>query len=174
MDLTNHYQSPHLRPLPHYRTYFPALFRSCNPFVRSLTLCPRRIAFLLIFLTRTWQTAYFLLIALVGLVDNTRIRVQIAVYFVLFTVELWNLHRVVEAEGEGVLGTWRVPAGAFTLFVFWILAWIAWISPTEQMGMRTVAAMVGVLAAEVFWVVVIAFVARVASKEPADQGLSLV
>lgn len=162
MDLTNHYRSPYLRPLPHYRTYFPAIFRSCNPFVRSVTLCPRRIAFLLIFLMRTMQTGYYFLLDFTGFVKNDRLWILVVACLTAFTIELWNLHLIVEAEGEGLLGTWRVPAGAFSLFMFWMTAWHVWMLPMELMGMAFWISGRGMLVVEGFWIVVIAFVAWVA------------
>ncbi|KAF3037911.1 hypothetical protein E8E12_001063 [Didymella heteroderae] len=119
MDLTKHYRSPYLRPLPHWRTYFPAIFRSCNIFIRSLTSTPRRLAFLLIFLMRTLETGWFLFLAVTGATRNPNggksngIWILVLICLVAFTIELWNLHLIVESEGEGTVWGRRVPAGAF-------------------------------------------------------------
>ncbi|KAF1924755.1 uncharacterized protein M421DRAFT_424399 [Didymella exigua CBS 183.55] len=173
MDLTDHYHNPYLRLLPHYRTYFPAIFRSCNPFVRSLTLSPRRTAFLLTLVLRTVQTSWYLFLGIMGHAKSNGIWLLVAICVVAFTVEMWNLHLVVEAESEGQLGAWRVPAGAFTLFVGWIAVWHVWMVPLEVDGMAFYGSGTAVLYVEGFWIAVIAFVAWVANREPVVEGLSL-
>lgn len=172
-DFTHHYRSPYLRPLPHYRTYFPAIARSCNPFVRSLTFCPRRIAFLLIALMRTVQTSWYLFFAIMGLAKSNAIWILVLICILAFTVELWNLHLIVEAEGEGMVCGRRIPAGAFSLFLFWITVWHLWMVPLEVSGMAFYIGGKETLIVEGFWIVFIALVAWIATREPEDEGLSL-
>ncbi|KAH6615383.1 hypothetical protein C7974DRAFT_403854, partial [Boeremia exigua] len=162
-DLTHHYQSQHLRPLPHYRTYFPALVQSCNPFVRSIALSPRRIVFLLIFLMRTVQTSYYLLLSVMSLTSGHGVWLLVSICFVAFTLELWNLHLIVEAEGDGLVFGKRIPAGAFSLFLFWMAVWHVWIVPLEVSGIAFYVGAKETLIVEGFWIAVVGCVAHVAN-----------
>ncbi len=173
VDLTNHYQNPYLRPLPHYRTYFRALLCSCNPFVRSFTLSPRRLVFLLVFLMRTVQTSYYLLLAALGLGRNNSIWVLVFIFLVVSTVELWNLHLIVEAEGDGAVLGWRIPAVAFSVVLFWITVWHMWMVPMEMNGMAFYVSGKATLIMEVFWIAVICCLAWVANQDWEGVGVIL-
>ena len=178
-DLSNHYRSPYLRCLPHYRTYFPGIFRSCNVAVKSLILTPRRIAFLLIFLMRTLETAWFLFLAAT---DSGRLRdgtksnllwVLVLICMVAFTIELWDLHLIVESEGDGTVWGRRIPEGAFSLFMFWITILHVIMVGLEVTGLAFWAGGKDWLQFEGIVIAIVAGVAWVASREVADGGLSL-
>lgn len=178
-DLTNHYRSPYLLCLPHYRTYFPGLCRSCNILVKSLTLTPRRIAFLLIFLLRTLETAWVLLFAWAGAgrtpngAKTNAPWILVLICVVAFTIELWNLHLIVESEGEGRVWGRRVPEGAFSLFMFWIAVFHVVFVGLEVTGMAFYVDAQGTFVTEAIVIAIIALVAWFANREVADGGLGL-
>lgn len=178
-DLSNHYRSSYLRPLPHWRTYFPGIIRSCNIFVKSLTFTPRRIAFLLIFLMRTLETGWFIFFAASDLGktrDGTKTNapwILVSICLVAFTVELWNLHLIVESEGEGTVWGRRVPEGAFSLFMFWITVWHVIAVGVEASGLAFYAGVKETFIMEGIVIAIIAFVEWVANRDGVDGGLSL-
>lgn len=179
MDLTNHYRSPYLRCLPHYRTYFPSIFRSCNILIKSLTLTPRRIAFLLIFLMRTLETGWLLIFAWAGAgrtPSGARTNapwILVLICLVAFTIELWNLHLIVESKGEGAVWGRRIPEGAFSLFIFWITVWHVIAVGLEASGIAFYIDAQGTFILEGIVIVIIALVGWVANRDLGDGGLSL-
>jgi hypothetical protein len=179
LDLSNHYRSPYLRCLPHWRTYFRGLFCSCNIAVKSMTLTPRRIAFLLIFLMRTLETGLVLILALAGAGKTPSGHhtngpwVLWLICMVAFTFELWNLHLIVESEGDGAVWGKRVPEGAITLFMFWITVWHVIVVGLEVTGMAFYIDAQGTFITEGIVIVFIALVGWVAKRDVGDGGLSL-
>jgi len=178
-DLSNHYQSPYLRCLPHWRTYFPGIFSSCNIFVKSMTLTPRRVAFPLIFLMRTLETAWFFLFAASGsgrTPDGAKTNapwILVLICMVAFTIELWNLHLIVESAGEGTVWGRRVPEGAFSLFMFWITVWHVIAVGLEVSGIAFWIDAQGTFVMEGIVIAIIALVAWIANRDVGDGGLSL-
>jgi hypothetical protein len=172
-DLTNHYRSPYLLPVPHWRTYLPGIFRSCNFFVRSMNLCPRRIAFLLNFLMRTLEAAYFSAISLTGSWNDYGVWLLVFVIFTAFTIELWNLHLIVEAEGDGMVWGRRIPAGAFTLFMLWNTVAHVVLVVLEITGMMFYVFEDGTFNIEGTLIAVTVLLAWVANRDVVDGGMSL-
>lgn len=171
--LKHHYRTPYLRPLPHYRTYFFALLQSCNPFVRSSDLSPRRIFFLVIFLMRTVQTGWYLSLAVSGAAKSNAIWVLVLICFVAFTVELWNLHLLVEAEGEGMIFGTSIHRGLFALFLLWTVVWHLWLVPLEVNGLAFYLAAGITFMFEGFWLTILIFLAWVANREVKGDGILL-
>jgi hypothetical protein len=178
-DLSNHYRSPYLRPLPHWRTYFPGIFRSCNILVKSLTLTPRRIAFLLIFLMRTLETAWFLFFAWLSagrtpsLAKSNAQYTLVLICLVAFTIELWNLHLIVESEGEGNVWGRRVPEGAFSLFMFWITVCHVIFVGMEVTGIAFYIDAQGTFITESILIAIIVLAGWAANRDGVDGNLTL-
>ena len=92
---------------------------------------------------------------------------------VAFTVELWNLHLIVESEGEGTVWGRRVPEGAFSLFMFWITVWHVIAVGLEASGLAFYAGVKETFVMEGIVIAIIAFVGWVANRDGVDGGLSL-
>ena len=161
------YQNPWLRHLPHYRTCFPSLARSCNPFVSSLRL--RRIAFLIIVVLRVIESLYF---ALVWTVRKPSFLVPgLLITLLVFFFVAWNLDLIVEAEGERRLFGVRIPSGVFSVFLWLVVVVHLFLVGLEVTGLGVL--MDGTLKTWGFWIVVMFLVALVAAREPEEVGLSL-
>lgn len=178
-DLTNHYRSPYLLCLPHYRTYFPALRTSSNVLIKSPILTPRRLAFLVIFLLRTLETAWVLLLASIGAgrsPDGTRSNapwILLLMCVVAFTIELWNLHLIVESVREGGVRGRQPPEGLFTLILFWTALFHVILVGMEVTGIAFFVDAQGTFVTEAIVIAIIVLVAWVANWEVADGELTL-
>ena len=167
-DLTNHYRNPHLRQLPHYRTCIPNVARSCNPFISPPSLCLRRIGFLIIVLLRIVQVAYY---TLAWRFDSSKILIPvILICVIMFSLEIWNLHLITEAEGERRLFGFCVPSWAYRVFFWvWTLWHFLWI-PLEASGIAFWMDAKWTLWMEVWSLVLLCSVAWVTGRGESEMG----
>lgn len=167
--LTSHYQSLWLRQLPHYQTCLPSISRSCNPYVNSLSLRLRRIAFLTIIFLRVIETLLFALVFYMRkpswLVPG--VLLTLAVFFLV----AWNLHLIVEAEGERRVFKLRIPSGAFSAFLWVVVVVHVVLIGLEVTGLSYYVD--GTQKTWAFWILVICLVAWVAGRDPDVESVSL-
>ncbi|KAJ4985376.1 hypothetical protein SVAN01_09131 [Stagonosporopsis vannaccii] len=168
----SHYQSPWLRQLPHYRTWFPAVKRSCNPFVDSPTLRGRRIAFLLIILMRIIEALFFVFVLWYrrpGFLFST---IWMLVVFLAFLFVAWNLHLIVEAEGgRRVISKLTFPSGVFTAFLWLMVVVHVILIGLEITGLSWFID--GTRKTWLGWMLVVTVVAWVAGREEEEGTLTL-
>ena len=167
--LASHYPSRWLRQLPHYRTCLPSIGRSCNPFVDPLSLRLRRIAFLCITFLRVIETLFFTLVFYMR--KPGWLIPGVLLILVLFFLIAWNLHLIVEAEGERRVSRLRIPAGAFSLFLWVVVVVHIVLVGLEVTGLSYFVD--GTQKTWAVWMLIICLVAWVASKGPEEGSLSL-
>jgi hypothetical protein len=170
-NLASHYSNPWLRQLPHYRTWSPAIVRSCNPFGDPTSLRRRRIAFLCIIFLRILESLFFAFVLYMrrpGLFLST---VWIVSIFFAFLLVAWNLHLIVEAEGERKMLRVAVPSQAFTAFLWMMVAIHVFLIGLEITGLSWL--MDGTRKIWAFWILVICVVAWVTGREEDEGGVTL-
>jgi hypothetical protein len=169
MDLTSHYQSPWLRQLPHYRTCLPGIGRSCNVISSPPSVRARRIAFLVIITLRTIEallfSAVFYMHAIIWFVFGVPLTIAV------FLLVGWNLHLIVEVEGDRQLLGLRIPNTAFAVFLWVVVVVHVYLVGLEVTGLSYYTG--GTRLYWVFWISVVCFVAWVASRESDEGSLSL-
>ncbi|KAF2734635.1 hypothetical protein EJ04DRAFT_523474 [Polyplosphaeria fusca] len=110
-------RNPFSRQCPHYRDFFPGMSRSLNPFGHEGDGVQRRLAFLAILVLR------FLHIILFTRQLNTSLwsvpLTLLNILFFLFTA--WNLHLIVDMQGERIVFARRFGRAAFDGFL-WLMA----------------------------------------------------
>ncbi|XPS78656.1 hypothetical protein M3J09_010663 [Ascochyta lentis] len=165
-----HYRSPYLRQIPHYRTCLPSIGHSCNLFADPPSLRLRRIAFLCIISLRIIEAIFFTFVLYIR--KPSLLIPGILLTLVVFFIVAWNLHLVVEAEGQRQLFRARISGRAFGAFL-WVLVVVhvvlIWLEIT---GLSCFVD--GTQRTWAFWVFTICVAAWVAGKEPVDGSLSLV
>lgn len=170
-NLASHYQSPWLRQLPHYRTWFPAITRSCNPFVDSSTLRGRRIAFLCIILLRSIEALFCAFVLYVRHFGFLRSTIWMIIVFVAFLFMAWNLHLIVDAEGGRRVSKLTIPGGVFTVFLWFMVVVHVVLIGLEITGLSFLID--GTRKNWVFWILVVTVVAWVAGREEEEGSLTL-
>lgn len=173
VSLALHYQSPWLRQLPHHRSWLPAVLSSCRPSVNSLSLRWRRIAFLFVTILRIIEWVFFVFV----FSTNTRSHevlipiLWLVVFFLAFLLVAWNLHLIVEAEGERRIWRVTIPNAVFTVFLWWIVVVHVFLIGLEVTGMVWFYG--GTVQGWTFWTLVIILVAWVAGRKYNDGGVLL-
>lgn len=169
MDVSSHYQSAWLRQLPHYRTCLPGIGRSCNVISSPSPSRARRIAFLAIMILRTVET---LLFATVFYMHALKWFIfGLPVTLAVFVFVAWNLHLIVEAEGERQLSKLRIPGAAFTVFLWIVLVVHVFLVGLEVTGLSYFTG--GTRMNWFFWILLICFVAWVAGRDSDEGSLTL-
>lgn len=164
-----HYPSRYLTQLPYYRTSLPKIARSCNPFVDPVSLRLRRIAFLCIINLRVIETLFF---ALVFWLRKPILLVpEVLIVLAIFFLVAWNLHLIVEAEGDRKIFRLTIPSGAFGAFLWIVVAVHVVLIGLEISGLSWYVD--GTTRTWGFWILVICLVARIAGRESEEGSLSL-
>lgn len=172
-NLTFHYRSPWLRQLPHYRTWFPAVLRSCKLFTEPSSPRWRRIAFLCLLTLRLIEWLWFCLVIAIsrrrpGLFLSM---IWLVSVFLAFLLVAWNLHFIVEARGSRKLWKVAIPSGVFTAFLWWMVIVHVFLISLEISGFTYFYG--STLSDWAFWITTIVVAAWVAGREDTGHGVTL-
>lgn len=172
-DLASHYQSPWLRQLPHYRTWLPAVLRSCRLSAERPSVRWRRIAFLCLIVLRFLEWLWFCLVIAItrkrpGFFLSTIWLVGVLLAFLLVA---WNLQFIVEAQGSRRVWKVTIPSGVFTGFLWWLVIVHIFLISLEVSGFTYFYG--STLSDWAFWIAAVVAVAWVTVRGDNDNGVIL-
>jgi hypothetical protein len=129
--------------------------------------------------THRLETAWFLFFAWLSagrtpsLAKSNAQYTLVLICLVAFTIELWNLHLIVESEGEGNVWGRRVPEGAFSLFMFWITVCHVIFVGMEVTGIAFYIDAQGTFITESILIAIIVLAGWAANRDGVDGNLTL-
>lgn len=167
--LASHYQSPYLRQLPYYRTCLSSIAHSCNPVTGPPSLRLRRTAYLVIIILRTIEALLFMFTFYVR--KPSWLILAALLIFATFVFVAWNLHLIVEAEGERTAFKFRIPSVVFSVFMWVVVVVHVILVGLEVTGLSYYVD--GTQKTWGFWILIICLVAWVAGREPEEGSLTI-